>query len=439
MQSLSDQVFGNELILSKILSYLSLKELAKSCFGVNTVWNSICHKVIESRTQLDHFFELYRISRHHMSSSQSRNRETHLAEDKHLEFVNECFDDIETKLKTHLRSQLNIWPQIVVTFFGNFCQHSRRPEKLMQYSNGFRRYLPPETQFLNIVSLAGVIGSVIHKRPAICQTTAGAGNTSATASTSAATEPSIEPIETQAHVGNCAGISLLIFPKYPNVEIDIFDERNLIALEKLNDRTDLKCLIVLATTYADSESKNIREFKCINTLNEKYNNKLAIGGIVVDDINYYMNNVNTTRRKTRSFYGLAFSGVNVRACSLLLKTVTPEATEKKFREFRKNLNFDPNLKTCETIGFLFVCTGRGLNIDTYPTSNVEASIFRKVFPEVKLIGGFGQGEYGQNYWPSLTTDKRTQLMRELQDDIAIEHEMWHFYTSVLVLVNLPKK
>jgi hypothetical protein len=445
-----DQIFGNELILSKVLSCLTVKELLSSACRVNHFWHNVCHKVVSGRTRMHHIFELYRIGRFHNMGSNGRTQETHLAEDRALPFVSDCFEGIESRLVDNMKAALDIQPQLVITVFGNFCQHSKRHEKLMQLPDGFRRYLSPDTQFLNLVSHAGVIGSVLHPPPPKPVTTTStaattsAGNASSKSTSTTTSTPSlealVEPIESQAYVGNCAGISMLMFPKYPNVEIDVFNERNLIAFEKLNARSDLKCLIVVSTSHADRKAHQFREFQFINKLNDKYDKKLAIGGIVIDEINYFPNNLAATRKVNKTFYGMAFSGPNVRACSLLIKTVTPEDTERKFREFRQNLNFDPNLKACETIGFLFVCTGRGMNIQTYPSSNVEASLFRKVFPGVKLMGAFGQGEYGHNYWPSLTPERRRQLYQEfIEDDSADDHEMWHFYTSILVLVNLPKK
>ena len=405
----------------------------RSCVSVNQLWNRVTRNVIESRTKVEHYFELYRIGRHHNSNS-NRNRETHLSDTKQLSFVSESFEQIETKLIDKFSNDLNIRPKLVITFFGNFCPHSKRPERLIP---SLRQYLAPDTQLLNVVSSAGLIGSFIDREPTDRRTLTTVVDNKAVISGNR--ESLVEPIETQSHVGNCAGISSVIFPKYPNVEIDVFDERNLISLEKLNSKNDLKCLIVLATTCAGKTSNHLKELKTINQLKEKYDNRIAIGGIIIDDINYFSNNLSTSRKKTRDFYGIAFSGANVRSCSLLFNTLTPEATQQKFQEFRQNLDFDPHLKACETIGFMFICTGRGVHTEGYPTSNVEASLFRKVFPGIKLFGVFGQGEYGHNYWPSITREKQLQLSQELQESDSNAHELWHFYTSVLVLINLPKK
>ena len=342
-----------------------------------------------------------------------------MADGNQFAFISNNYEEIENKLADKIKYELDVWPHLMLTFYGNFCPHSKRPERLMHY-NVLRRYLSPETQLLNVVSSAGLIGSTLNNRP---DNKLGR----------------YEPIETQAQVGNCAGISLLLLPKYPNVEIDVFGHQNLITLEKLNSRNDLKCLIVFSTSCV-GEDKRFKEFDIINQLKVKYDNKIAIGGIITDEINYFSNNQNTSRKKSRDFYGIAVSGPMVRACSLLFNTTTPESSERKLREFRQNLQFDPNLKQCETIAFMFICTGRGIYTDGYDNaSNVEASLFRKVFPDVKLIGVFGQGEFGHNYWPSLTRNKQLQLSAELEENPGSGHELWHFYSSVLVMVNLPKK
>lgn len=423
-----EQIFGNELLLANILSALPLKELVNNCLLVNQSWRRIARTIIHNRNQSQHLFELYRIGRHH--NINNINRETHLADGNNLSFISTSYEEIEAKLIQEMRHELTVWPHLVLTFYGNFCPHSRRPERLMHY-NVLRRYLPSETQFLNVVSSAGLIGSPLA--------TPGTDRTP-----QAQASGKYFPVETQSQVGNFAGISLLILPKYPNVEIDVFDEKNLIALEKLNSRNDLKCLIVFSTS-CDGKNKGLKEFDSINQLRAKYENKIAIGGIISDEITYLANNQNMSRKKSREFYGIAVSGPNVRACSLLFNTYTPETTERKLREFRQNLAFDPTINKCETIAFMFICTGRGIHTEGNDGNegynnapNVEASLFRRVFPDVKLLGVFGQGEFGHNYWPSLTRQRQLELSRELNKGSGCGNELWHFYTSVLIIVNLPK-
>ncbi|CAG2119260.1 unnamed protein product, partial [Medioppia subpectinata] len=89
---MGDQIFGNELILEKVLSCLSVKELLRNACRVNHFWHSVCHKVVDSRTQMDHLFQLYRIGRQHNMGNNCRNRETHLAEDRAYDYVNDCFE-----------------------------------------------------------------------------------------------------------------------------------------------------------------------------------------------------------------------------------------------------------------------------------------------------------------------------------------------------------
>jgi hypothetical protein len=386
------------------------------------MWNRIASRIITNRTESEHIFQLFRIGRHHNNNNNNNrnNPEIHLSEGLDFSFISDCFETFEEKVKNIIRNELYCCPQLVIAFYGNFCPHSKRPERLMHY-NCLRKYVWPKCQFLNVISSAGLIGSQLRST-----------NTSDRSSLSP-----IEPIETQAHVGNCAGISLILFPKNSSVEIDVFDDRNLIPLEKLNSRNDLKCLLVFATTCTEGKKDQFKEFNSINQLMRKYENRVALGGIIIDETNYFANNNSTTRKKSRDLYGLAFSGPNVRACSLVINTERQDLTEAKLRQFRSNLGFNPDIESCETIGFIFICTGRGIH--TYQTSNVESVLFRKVFPNVKLIGVYGHGEYGHDYWPSITHQNLTQELVNSEEDNQSQHKFWRFYTTILVLINIPKK
>lgn len=425
MDHLNEQIFGNELILSKIFSSLTLKQLLINCYSVNKLFNRIAKRIVTNRTQIEHIFELFRIGKQHNNSNNNNqnNREIHLREGIELSFISDSFELLEEKLKNAILPQLYCFPQLIITFYGNFCPHSKRPDKLMQY-NCLRKHLSQDIQFLNVISSAGLIGSPI-----------GFTQIAGPVSSSSTSRPMLDPIESQAHVGNCAGISMIIFPKYPNVEIDVFDDRNLLPLEKLNSRNDLKCLLVFSTTCTHGKRDDFKEFNCINQLLQKYDNKIAIGGIVIDETNYFSNNNSTTRKKSRDFYGIAFSGPKVMASSLVIKTERQELTERVLRDFKKNLGFDADIESGETIAFTFICTGRGIH--TYETSNVESIIFRKVFPNVKLFGVFGHGEYGHNYWPSIGKQKQTKMSKDLEEQNSTH--FWHFYTTVLVIIHLPKK
>ena len=74
--------------------------------------------------------------------------------------------------------------------------------------------------------------------------------------------------------------------------------------------------------------------------------------------------------------------------------------------------------THRSVAFMFSCIGRGMY--TYSEANVESAAFRKHFPNVPILGFFGNGEIGEEY-PYV---KRCQSFT-------------HTYTTFIVLVSFP--
>ncbi|CAD6208482.1 GSCOCG00003494001-RA-CDS [Cotesia congregata] len=88
--------------------------------------------------------------------------------------------------------------------------------------------------------------------------------------------------------------------------------------------------------------------------------------------------------------GVLISGRNVRCWSTILTEDddTDEAIRKKLLELKEQVEF---LK--HTVAYMFACTNRGSELHQ-GRKNVEASIFKSIFPDVPLTGSFGSGEYG---------------------------------------------
>lgn len=88
--------------------------------------------------------------------------------------------------------------------------------------------------------------------------------------------------------------------------------------------------------------------------------------------------------------GVLISGRNVRCWSTILTEDddTDEAIRKKLLELKEQVEF---LK--HTVAYMFACTNRGSELHQ-GRKNVEASIFKSIFPDVPLTGSFGRGEYG---------------------------------------------
>ncbi|XP_071561522.1 F-box only protein 22-like [Temnothorax nylanderi] len=72
-----------------------------------------------------------------------------------------------------------------------------------------------------------------------------------------------------------------------------------------------------------------------------------------------------------------------------MKCNTKEQVEEKLKLFRDEVKLKKH-----SIGFMFVCRARGTTM--YNESNVESTIFKRLFPKVPLAGCFGYGEFGKN-------------------------------------------
>lgn len=124
------------------------------------------------------------------------------------------------------------------------------------------------------------------------------------------------------------------------------------------------------------------------------------------------------------FLGVAFCGEGVRAASIVLTSdVTKKSTvENRLIQLRDTgVHSAPSSKqtssrpttassshgrqgapSSSVFGLMFACVERGAH--HYKECDVEASLFRKVFPGVPLLGFFGNGEIGYDYLPKLDSE-----------------------------------
>lgn len=68
---------------------------------------------------------------------------------------------------------------------------------------------------------------------------------------------------------------------------------------------------------------------------------------------------------------------------------TKELVEQKLESFKNHISLRKH-----SIGYMFACCERGTN--KFNERDVESTIFKKLFPEVPLVGCFGDGEFGEN-------------------------------------------
>ncbi len=69
---------------------------------------------------------------------------------------------------------------------------------------------------------------------------------------------------------------------------------------------------------------------------------------------------------------------------------------------------------------------------------MEASIFRKVFPSVPLVGGFCGGEIGIDYIPTDKGDPEPRLetaKKARYDRVWKDRDLRHSFTTVLVMLS----
>lgn len=93
---------------------------------------------------------------------------------------------------------------------------------------------------------------------------------------------------------------------------------------------------------------------------------------------------------------------------------TKELVEEKLRLFKDQIKLRKH-----SMGFMFACIGR--NIDT--EKNIEAIIFKTLFPNIPLIGCFGDGEFGKN---TISIDKMKKTRSK--------KESWHHQFSTIFMI-----
>ncbi|XP_011307698.1 uncharacterized protein [Fopius arisanus] len=92
-----------------------------------------------------------------------------------------------------------------------------------------------------------------------------------------------------------------------------------------------------------------------------------------------------------AWIAVLIGGPNVKSWSLIIGNGVrrKEEVREKFIEWRKDIQ-----PMKHTVALMFACVGRGTYM--YGVRDVEASSFKEIFPDIPLVGGFGNGEFGFN-------------------------------------------
>lgn len=138
--------------------------------------------------------------------------------------------------------------------------------------------------------------------------------------------------------------------------------------------------------------------------------------------------------------GLAFCGEHIKMASVVLRSSlrTKEEVERALRKLTK-----AHVPQRKSIGFMFACIGRGQHF--YNQTNVEADVFRKLFPKTPLLGFFGNGEVGYDYMPdySQPNGDRDYTVVGHYPDTDAGHiwdlpEMHHSYSTIFVIMSMDR-
>ncbi|XP_043100614.1 F-box only protein 22 [Puntigrus tetrazona] len=222
----------------------------------------------------------------------------------------------------------------------------------------------------------------------------------------------------EEHEEGEAGFSLL-FPAMDGVTIRPFHfcKKTLTdsAMEEagLINNPDLKVVLMF-----DYETWKAGRFlnKLLEPLSQ--NNVLIVGGQVE---RAFSNNTTCCSSGSFGAVGLTFSGSKIQGASVLVDqdVGSPKAAEATIQRLKA-----ANIPERNTMGFMFACVGRGHN--SYNNQrNVEATAFRKIFPNIPLLGFFGNGEIGCD-----RIVKENYILSETDAD-----GLQHSFTTVMTLVH----
>lgn len=379
------RVLQNELLLKNIFSFLDIRSLYR-VQSVTKQWRDVSKQVIKRR---ENFVQIFK------TCIKAGNGKSN------LRLVRECgsWDLVSEQLENETKNGL-WYPLKFGLLFHGPC--TARNSKVFKLSNSFRKCLAPDSQFIHVISRSGIIGWNSSDSRSAC--------------------------EVQATVANSAGISYLLWSDL-GVDAQIFKEGDSIEhLLPSGGKRDMKGLIVFTSSLYD-ENDHIMPFPAVEKIHEAYDGKLAVGGLVVQ----YLNNVTGHEEANQSglnWVGVALSGNNLSMASCVFLSENSSDLREEMFLFRQSLHFntDGTNPDQKTVGVLLACNGRGGHM--FGEANTEVDVFSSVFPGVRITGLYGDGEFGLDYWP-----RGGNPVREPEDDVD-GSQWWHFYSSVLILINV---
>ncbi|XP_072258119.1 F-box only protein 22 [Pyxicephalus adspersus] len=236
--------------------------------------------------------------------------------------------------------------------------------------------------------------------------------------------PNNQPVEMEDGESGCA----LLFPKITGVKIQkfqffkdskckVFDESKL-EEAGLKNNPDLRVVLIFGyNTWKHGATRFLHQV--LNPLNEK---SIIIAGGLVEYLASFSSQANTKGTDCIGVVGLALSGQQIQGATVLLnQDVYDEKTVDSAMQRLKAAN----IPTENSIGLMFACVGRGEQ--HYKKKNVETDSFRKHFPNVPLLGFFGNGEIG--------CDRVVSGNFTLRECNGEKDNLLHGYTTVMTLIH----
>ncbi|XP_015905886.1 F-box only protein 22 isoform X2 [Parasteatoda tepidariorum] len=208
-------------------------------------------------------------------------------------------------------------------------------------------------------------------------------------------------------------LSGFCFPNIPGVEIHHFpvDGRKCDLSNLVPKETKIKCLLAFLTPRGTSIID-----KLVQSCLFREESKVAVGGAIVD------------RTQSLSGSAVVFCGKNIEASSVIigLNDKCEEELKNKLKIFQET-----GLLKNRCYAFMFACVARGYSL--FEKHNYESAIFHSMYPDIPLIGVFGNGEIGVNYFPHVSPENKVFQSGKFPRCVK---KYLHSYTTVFVLISI---
>jgi hypothetical protein len=405
------RIASNAMLSEILLSNLDIRSL-NSVRATSRVWDEICERISKRRKDIHSICYAYDFSANPSKQNMRVNPAVQLLHDHRLlGYKNMMLVD---HLVDQFKNQQWSKPRTGFLFHGGV-------KSVPEMYSLFKKFLPPDCQLLAVQTGNGIVPCVYDE------------NTKTFSST-----------EIQGRSQLITAVSYLLWPDL-GFDVTFFDEDS--TLSEFIPQPDgshkkLKCIMIFTNECITRVARRAvyKSFEHVNDIFAAYKKRIAMGGIVVDNVFRFPADESSSstsasdschRRKGKKFAGVAISGDKVQCASGVFDSESLEVMEQELIEFKQSLDFDADQfnRSCRTLGFLFACSGRGPVM--FKETNAESGIINKVFPSVLFTGLYGDGEYGENFWPNIHSQGADLKLTEDE-----ETGFWHFYTSVIVLIHI---